>query len=745
MKKKILILISFILIQTSGHSEVINDLIVKGNKRISKNTIVEIIDFKKGNNYSITDFNKMQKELFKTNFFSNVQIKFQNSTIYIEVSENPLVQYILIDGAIEKKIEDEIIDNIALSQNNTFSEPLLLESIQKIRNIFKNKGYFDVNVYPEVSLSKDNTVNVVLRISDQKKYKIHRIFFIGDKYFSSSKLLSVISSSEYGWWRLLSSSDTLVPERVDYDKSLLKRFYLNNGFYNVQILSEDIDIKSDEYGTLTFSINSGNIFLFDKINIIDVENNLSDGELDYIQELSKQSAIGRYSLKKINTLIKDINNYLRLKNKNFVKAAIIERDNLAKQTIDVDIKFTKTKQYYVNLIKISGNSITEEEVIRRKIEFSEGDAFSEYKLKNSIDRLKSTGIFGKIDAKTINIDQEQVDVEITVEEKPTGSISAGVGIGSSGSVVSTGINEDNLFGKGIKTYTNLSLGTEKISGNVSTTIPDFRNSDNDFIFDLYALATDYENVGYESTVVGSDISTNYNILKDVYLKTGVGLNRDKITANDTASALYKNRAGNYITYKAFYNIVSDKRDSRFQPTEGYRLGFGQTLGMPGSDISYLENSLFGTYYYPFDKDYIFNIKGGIKSINSLENDDIKLSDRNFLSNRNLRGFENFAVGPKDGEEHIGGNYTAYSSLSTTVPNPLPDTLNANTSIFLDFGNVWGVDFDNSKDSDKIRSSTGLSLDWISPIGPVSFVFSQVLSSAEGDIKESFNFQLGTSF
>jgi len=176
------------------------------------------------------------------------------------------------------------------------------------------------------------------------------------------------------------------------------------------------------------------------------------------------------------------------------------------------------------------------------------------------------------------------------------------------------------------------------------------------------------------------------------------------------------------------------------------IGFGQGLAIPGSDITYIENNLNGTFYKPIYKDkYIFNFKSGIKSINSIDSEDIKLSDRKFLTNKFLRGFESNGIGPKDNKDHIGGNYAFYSSISSTVPNPLPDSWNASSSLFLDSGNVWGVDYNSELDSSKIRSSYGLSLDWLSPLGPLSFTFAQVLSKAESDLEESFSFKLGSSF
>ena len=366
-------------------------------------------------------------------------------------------------------------------------------------------------------------------------------------------------------------------------------------------------------------------------------------------------------------------------------------------------------------------------------------------MDKSQDNLKATGIFKNIKTKLKKNENETIDLDLSVEEQPTGSISAGVGVGSAGSSITTGISENNLFGKGIKVNSNLSVGTESIKGNISTTVPDFNNSDNDLFFNVFAFSTDFENASYQSKVIGSNLATRYYLLEDISFKPGIGIDIDEIDTNSSASQLYRSREGNYMTFKTFYNLETNKTDSMFQPTKGYRLNYGQILAIPGSDVPYIENNLNGAYYYPVSSDYILNLKSGLNSINAFNNNDVKLSDRKFLSSRNLRGFENYGIGPKDGNDHIGGNYSAYSSISSTFPNPFPDKWNANSIVFFDAGNVWGVDYDSSIDSNKIRSSVGIGLDWVSPLGPLSFIFAQPLSSENGDLEEVFSFQLGSSF
>ena len=739
---KIVTLVLFI--SSTAYTDVVRKIDISGNDRISDVTIIDIIDFKKLNNYSNSDLNNFQKKLFETNFFSNVKLSLEDDILKIVVIENPLIEFFVIQGVQNKTREDLIYEKVLLGQNKIFSQFILNQDIEIIQKIYNEAGYFNTTVFPEISKLPNGNLNVVLNVSRGQDYKIKRIFFIGDKYFKSSTLSDVVSSSEHGWWKFLSSSSTLNMNRIKFDTQLLKNFYLNEGFYDVQILSSDISFDEKNKASITYSINSGQKYKFSKFDLIDDENNLSKNDLININSFIASELDGDFSKKKLNNLRQKIYTYLNLKKIEFVKFNIYP-NKLENNLIVTKIIIEKTARNFVNQINVKGNSITEEEVIRRELVFSEGDAFSNYKLEKSEDNLKASGIFKEIKTNIKNLKDENVNIEVEVQEQPTGSISAGVGVGSSGASVSTGISEKNLFGKGINVNSSISLGTESIKGNVSAVIPDYNNTDNDLIYDVYVTSTDFENSGYESTVVGNSLAVRYDLFEDIAFKVGFGADRDSIDTNSSTSEQYRNREGDYITFQTFYNLDTDRRDRRFQTTKGYRINFGQNFAVPGSDIPYIENNISGTFYHPINKDYILSLKSGLASINAFNDKDVKLSDRKFLSNRNLRGFESYGVGPKEGKDHIGGNYSAYSSIASTIPNPIPDKWNANSIIFIDAGNVWGVDYDSSKDNDKIRSSTGLSLDWISPLGPLNFVFAQTLSSADGDLEESFSFQIGSSF
>ena len=741
-KFKILCLVFFISFVTQLCYSA--DIIISGNKRISNETILNILNSKK-NNYSEKDLNNLQKKLFETNFFNKVEIKFKDNKVLITLNENPIVNFFNIEGVINKSREDLLYKNLSLGPNKIYSNFLLKNDIETIKTIYVNSGYLDALVIPEVSLNDDNSININIKIERNNKFKINRIFFNGDKYFSSSVLSDAITASENGWWKFLSNTTVANINRLEYDKQLLKNFYLDQGFYDAQIISGEIERIDNNSINIVFSINSGKIYNFGKIKVEDSNRELNDQNLENIYKIINKKLRGPYSKNSINTVVEEINDFFILNKIEFISVQTREVKN-DKNNINLDFVINKTPRFYVNQIEITGNNITEEKVVRRNLTFSEGDSFANYKLIKSLNNIKNLGIFKNVTHQKSQVENsELINLVIKVEEMPTGSISAGIGAGSSGASVSTGLNETNLFGMGINSNINFSVGTEKISGTINFNIPDFNNSENDLGYELYIVDTDYSNAGYESKVIGNDIYTNYEVFEDIILNVGLGIDQDTIETKSSASNIYKSQEGDFITLKSFYNVISDKRNRRIQPSKGYRNSFGQKIAVPPSDIPYLENNISSTYYHPVSKNFVFNIKGGLKTINSLDNKDVKLSDRKFLTNKVLRGFESYGVGPIDGKDHIGGNYSAYTSVSSTIPNYLPDKWNASSIIFFDLGNVWGVDFDESMDSNHIRSSTGISLEWISPLGPINLTYAEAISKKSKDIEENFSFQIGTTF
>ena len=723
----------------------VSNLAIQGNKKITFDTIVDLLNLQNKMADS-NNLNEYQKKIFQSNFFESVNISYKNKKIFITVVENPLVDYIFIEGVKSEKLLNDIKDILVSKENTLFSEISLNSDVERISNLITSLGYFKSNINYQVVKPKPDKVNIFFNITLNKKFTINKIFFIGDKKIKSSKLLSIISSSPKNLFSFFSSSNSPSSDRIDYDISLLKKYYLNRGYYNVQIPNGSIEIINDGRANIVFTINAGNKFSLNNARVDDVSNILSKKDILIIKNILDPLVNEVYNLEKLGSTLNKISRYIDGKNLNATIAYDIQQLDTKKLDVSFRVKEILKKIYIRNII-IKGNDLTEEKVIRNKINFAEGDLFSNLKISNSIDSLKSSGFFKDININKKEIEKsDNVDIVIKVTEAPTGEISAGIGVGSNGSNVSFNFKENNLLGQGLGFGLLGSFGTESISANFSVTNPDFANSGNLLKTGFYISKFENSTSGYENQIIGSSISTGYEWLEDVNLQYGISVDMDDLNADADASSLIKTRSGTYFTNKFFYSVLEDKRNRKFKPDEGYTVGFSQGIAHIGSDIPYLSNTFYGSFYNKFSESFIGKINYNVNSINSFETSkDIKLSDRLFLSENQLRGFKYKSFGPMVDKDFIGGNYSYSTSFSTTVPNGLPETWNSSSSFFLDVGNVWGSDFDVTSEGNKIRSSVGVGLSWNSPIGPIGLSYAEPIQKSSFDEVENFTFKLGGVF
>ena len=722
-----------------------SDIKIIGNKSISEETILNYTDSGK-ETLNTEELNTLQKKLFETNFFSSIEVKIVENKVVIHLKENPLVEYLTVTGLSKRQDFLPSIEKIiSLKENNVFSENVLNKDIKSINEFLSSNGYFQSYVDYKVNLLANNKVNLFFDIVLNQQFFAKNIFFIGNKKFSTSTLQSVISTTESSWLDFFKTSSIPSVDRVNQDVSSLKKFYLNKGYYDVQIPSASIDIMDKKYANIIFTINAGNKYIFEKFTINNKALSLKDKDLLFLDREIKSFEKKDYSPDSLSKLLKIIRDY-------FDSNSITVNIDYALNKIGTDVlsvAFDIEEIYekrFINNIVVKGNDITEEAVIRNNIFFSEGDLYSQLKISKSIDSLKALSFFKNVKFSTVDVkNSNNIDIVILLEEQPTGEVSAGAGFGTAGAVLNFSLKEKNFLGKGIATNTSLILGTQKILGNLSFTDPDFRSNGNSFTGKVFANKYTYDNAAYDNKVTGASIATSYEALKDINLETGFALDLDSIDARPGASSIIQLRDGEYVTSKFFYNVYNDKRNKKFQPTSGYTAGFGQGLATLVSDVPFISNTIFGSFYKELAADFVGSIRYKIKSINAIGEKDIKLSDRIFLSEYELRGFSYREVGPKLSNEFVGGNYSYSTNFSSTIPNGLPDAWGTRSNVFVDVANVWGADFSADSNVSKIRSSVGVGFEWVSPLGPISFTYTEPISKDSSDIIENFNFKLGGTF
>ena len=745
MKSKLYAIAILLFLTTNSFSEIVKQIDIRGNERVNSETIKIFGGFDIGQDLDSSNLNDILKKLYETNFFKDVNLSLENSVLKIIVVENPIIQNLVIKGVENKTLKEKIEQTLILKEKNPFVEDEIQYGINNIKNLLQEVGFYFSSVELLKKENSNNTIDLVFNIDLGKKAFINEIVFIGDKKYKKRKLLNVITSEEDRFWKFLTSKRLLNKQRIELDKRLLLNFYKNQGYYNVSILDETIKYDENQNFNIVFNIESGPKFYFGSFDI----ELPSDFEKKYFKKVEKKLnkfSGEKYSLKIVEKMLSEIETIASNKSYEFVNANIDEK--IKDNKINVTIKILDDQpNVYISKINIFGNNVTIEDVIRNEFIIDEGDPFNNILFQKSINNVKSTGIFKNVEAEVLKTDDDnQKIINITVEEKPTGQISAGAGIGTSGASTSFGVQENNFLGKGIKLDSNLSLSEETIRGLFSYTKPNYKNSERDLIFSVESQETDrLSNFGYKTSNTGFLIGTKFEHLEDFYIRPNFEISYETLDTASSASSLLKKQEGDYFDATASYSLQLDKRDQTYQPSDGFISTFYQSIPLNIEDNQTLINSYEIKNYYEYFDDLTASISIFGKAANSFGEDDVRISNRLYLPASKLRGFEIGKVGPIDGGDFVGGNYLASFNAATELPVfESLETIDFN--MFYDAANVWGVDYNSSiNDSSALRSSLGIGVDWYTPIGPLSFSLAQPLSKKSSDKTETFRFNLGTTF
>ena len=737
------VLFFFILfVNGNSFSEVVKKVEIKGNVRISQETIIVFGDISVGKDYNISDVNSLIKKLYDTSFFSDISVSIKNNTLNIVLKENPIIKSIIFDGEKAKKYIEKIRELLSLTENGPFVENIIKKDINLIKEFYRSLGFYFVKIDAEIATLEKNKINIQYIIDKGKKAKITRIYFLGDKKIREKKLRDVITSQEAQFWKFISRNVYLSKERIELDKRLLKNYYRNKGYYEVDVKSTNVEYSEGEGFVLTYNINAGKRYKFNKIFANISETLDKDAFLSLEGKFSKLAG-EYYSQRKLKSVLDEIDKLSEQKELQFINHNVEE--TLEDTGVEVKINIFEGEKVIIERINITGNSVTNDSVIRSALIVDEGDPFSTLLVNKSINEIKSRNIFGKVEYELSPGSSEDFKViNISVEEKATGEIVAGAGIGTDGTSFMFSVKENNWLGRGVKLETTLNLSEEKVKGSILVNNPNYNYSGNAAFASLDISSTDRSNSsGFKSSKTGFELGTSFEQYEKFYVSPNIEIAFEDIEVDDTASTAVKNMEGNFFNANLGYSLVKDNRNQKFKPTKGNRIVFQQQIPIV-QDSSSLLNGFDLTSYHDFSDDLIGAFKFHSRAINGIDGD-VRLTERLFIPRSRLRGFNTFKVGPKDGNDYIGGNYTTAIGFEAQMPNLLPESYRTDFSFFLDTANIWGVDYTAIDETNTIRSSVGLSANIFTTIGPLSFTMAQDLSKASNDETETFNFRLGTSF
>ena len=746
MKKIIYFILINLFFSTHAYADKIEKFSINGNSRVSDKTVILFSKAKINQEVDEDDFNKFIKNLYETDFFKEVNLKFKDNILTFNVVENPIIQSIQINGIKASKFKDPLYEIMSMKEKNSFVEDYISKDLNKIKSFLKVSGFYFSVVEVSLEENENNTVNLIYEIDLGEKASIRNIKFTGDKIYKDKTLKSIIVSEEDKFWKFLSRKKYLNEQTVDLDTRLLKSYYLNKGYYNSTIESSSASLVDNGF-ELIFNINAGKKFYFNQFNLT-IPDNYEEKNFKPIYDEFENLKNQTYGTNKIQKILNEIDALALSKQYEFInaslKAEIVDDDKL-----NFTFNISESKKYYVNRINISGNDITEENVIRNLLVVDEGDPFNELLNAKSINQIKNSNLFGKVEFDVIeNKDDNQKDINITVEEKPTGEISAGAGVGSSGSTVTFSVKENNFNGKGLKVNSSITFEPNSVAGGINFSIPNYNYSDKSLNGDISRTDSDnLKDFGYKNSLNNLSVGTSFEQRQDLYFTPSMAFRYETIETDNSASAEIKKQKGNYYDLIFDYSIYYDKRNQKFKPTDGYSSSFSQGIPLVSNNYTFKNTYSFNKYKELSDE-MVGSIKFYVKSINSLsKNKNVRISERLKIPGNRLRGFEPGKVGPTNNETYLGGNYVSALNIGTTLPTFLPELQILDFSLFIDAANLWGIDYNDTinKSNNTIRSSTGLAIDFITPIGPLNFVFAEPITKASSDKTEFFRFNLGTTF
>ena len=728
---------------TALKSETVNTVIIDGNKRVSEETVILYGDIKLNEEINENKLNLILKNLYSTEFFEDVKLRVDKGTLFVNLKEYPIINQLILVGEPSNRIKNDILKNLKLKQKNSFIKSYLSNDIETIKRLYSSIGYNNSVIETKVKKIDENNFDLVISIERGNITAISSISFIGDKKIRDKRLRDIIASEENKFYKFISRNTKFTENLINLDIRLLNNYYRSLGYYDVKITSNSAQLNEKGNIDLIYTIDAGTRYRINKI--ITNADPVFDKKIFFSLNKEYKKYIGDYySPFKVKKLLEEIDLLIEKNNLQFVEHNVEEL--IEGDSISIKFNIFEGERILVERVNILGNNVTNESVIRGELLLDEGDPFTNLNLEKSISKIKARNIFNEV---TYDIkegsDKTTKVIDINVEEKPTGEISAGAGVGTNGGSFAFSISENNWLGKGKRVDFALEVDQESLGGTLNYSDPNYNFLGNSINYFISSEENDKPDQGFENSLISAGINTGFEQYKDFFTSLGVVASYDDLRTLSNASSSLKKQSGNFSELAGEYGFKYDKRNRAFMPTSGTILNFKQSLPIY-ADKNFIDNTISFSGYKSFSEDLIGASKIYISTINGLADDDVRISKRKNLSTQRLRGFQKNKVGPIDSGDHIGGNYVTAVNFEANLPNLLPDSTKMDIGLFLDFGNVWGVDYDSTIDeSNEIRSSTGVAASWLSPLGPMTFVLSTNLSKANTDETESFNFNLGTTF
>ncbi len=747
----IILLAGFFLCAASAlAAETIREIKVEGNQRIEAATVLSYTDLQRGDPFDQALLDRALKNLYATGLFADVAMQQQGPDLLVIVAENPIIDEIRFEG--NKELKSDILQSeIQLKPRQVLTRTKVLLDVERVQEMYRLSGRFSAVIDPKIIKLDQNRVNVVFEIVEGPETRISRIGFIGNRHYSDDQLQKVIRSREDRWYRFWTSDDKYDPDRLAYDRELLRKFYLEHGYADFRVDTAVAELSPDhKHFFVTFSLDEGERY---KVGKLHIQSAIPDLDAEPLKETITFKTGDWYKAGSIETTITKMTNELGNRQFAFVDIQPGVTRNREARTVDIEFTINEGQKTFVESININGNARTLDEVVRREILLVEGDPFNTDKVKKSEQQIRNLGFFENVKVKPQpGSAPNKTNIDVSVEEKSTGELSLGAGFSTTdGPLADFSIKEKNFLGKGQELSVSSTLAAKKSEFDFSFTEPYFLKRDLSAGIDLFHVTRDLQTQSsYDSERSGGGLRLGYPLSE--YWRQSLNYryeNNNISNVQPTASSFIQQQAGKRVISSLSQTLTYDTRDSRLDPTEGVIARITTDATGLGGQSRYLKARTGGTYYYPVIDKWILSVLGEVGAVSGWGGETVRINERFYLGGDTLRGFADAGIGPRDSlsDDALGGKLFWRGSGELDFPTGLPEDLGVRAHTFSDFGALWSLDDVGAtvQDSSSPRLSAGAGISWRSPMGPVRVDLAKPLIKQSFDNIQQFRFSFGTRF
>jgi outer membrane protein insertion porin family len=744
-----------------GQTEQVRRIVIQGNERIESNTVQSYLPIAVGDMVDAARIDLAVKTLFRTDLFSDVRIDLNPNTgeLVVHLTENPIINRVVFEG--NSNLNDEKLrDEISIHPRGIFTKSHVQEDVQRIVELYRRSGRISATVTPQIVELPQKRVDLIFQIKEGPKTGITRVNFLGNQAYTDDQLRDVVVTKESHWYKFFSSNDNYDPDRIEYDREQLRKYYSNKGYYDFRVVSSIAELQTNQRRfAVTYTIDEGAKYKFGHLK---VQTDLKRLNGDVLRQLLPIKDGQPYQADKIEQAVDALTFAAGAAGFAFVDIRPRYSANRQNHTVDVTFDVREGPRVYVERIDIVGNTVTADPVIRRELRIAEGDAYNRVLVDRSKTEVKRLDFFKTVDiTNTPGSAPDKTVLQVKVSEQPTGELSVGAGYSSVDKLMlDLGVSQHNFRGEGQDVRLRAEIGYLSQQIDLSFTEPRFLGRNLRAGIDLFTYREDYSQyTGFTQSSTGATFRLTFPLNINAIFQPHYSIHQDEVDADESncqnglISVVICDQRGESLTSAPGYTLTIDRRNDPIHPTRGYTLTVNQDLAGVGGNVRYLKTTTQGGWYYGITPAWVVHVITDVGYVGGWGGDSIRINDRFFKGGDSFRGFEIAGLGPRDTEfnEALGGNLYGIGTVEVSVPNHLPEQYGIRTALFADVGTLGSLDRSVSRSSTFIedqlalRASAGVSVFWVSPLGPIRIDLSQVLKKETYDRTEAFRFSTSTQF